>query len=106
MIYQAGPEVRRVRGIQRGGALFASNRAARGDVIIWITAKNTAGTAISMGSPDAATNAAAMLNPFLLTDPEDRGQEHRRDQLGDDGSYRDLQVHARQCVEECGDDER
>jgi hypothetical protein len=35
-----------------------------GDVIICITAKNAAGTAI--GSPEATTNAAAMLNSFLL----------------------------------------
>ena len=38
-----------------------------GDVIIWITAKNAAGTATSLGSPEATTKAAAMLNSYLLT---------------------------------------
>lgn len=50
-----------------GRARRASSRAARGEVIIWMTAKNTAGTTISIGSPEAATNPAAMLNSFLLT---------------------------------------
>lgn len=45
----------------------ASILAAIGEVIIWITAKKAAGTAISAGRSDAATNAAAMLNSFLLT---------------------------------------
>lgn len=49
---------------ERGCALGvrpASGRAARGEVIIWMTAKKTAGIAVSLGNPDAATKAAAML---------------------------------------------
>lgn len=49
------------------GPLDAKIFAAIGDVIIWITAKKAAGTAIFEGNPDAATNAAAMENSFLLT---------------------------------------
>lgn len=32
-----------------------------------MTAKNTAGTTVSMDSPEAVTKAAAMLNSYVLT---------------------------------------